>query len=262
MTSPGLAANMRVVRALGMRSITQAFRRPQFLAPILIFPTLFLAVNVGGASRATEIPGFPDVAGFLDFELAGAIVQSTMLAAVSGGIALALDIESGFMDRLIASPISRAAIVIGRLASTAVMGVLAGVWFLAIGLIFGAEIQGGVLGGLIVIVLSALTAGAWGGFGAAIALRSGTASVVQGIFPLVFVIIFLSSAFFPGQLLLEPAKSISDWNPMSFIAEALRDPIVSEPSLEPLLEGLLAIGVLTALGAGLSAWGLRKRLAG
>ena len=79
---------------------------------------------------------------------------------------------------------------------------------------------------LLVIALAAATAAAWGGFGAALALRSGTASVVQGIFPIIFVIIFLSSAFFPGNLLLEPAKSISDWNPMSFIAEGIRDPIV------------------------------------
>ena len=259
--SPGLVANARVVGALSMRSLRQAFRRPQFLAPIVIFPSLFLAVNVGGAGRATEIPAFPDVAGFLDFELAGAIVQSTMLAAVSGGIALALDIESGFMDRLIASPISRAAIVVGRLASTAVMGVLAGVWFIAIGLIFGAEIQGGIPGALLVVVLAAATAGAWGGFGAALALRSGTASVVQGIFPLVFVIIFLSSAFFPGDLLLEPAKSISSWNPMSFIAEGIRDPIVGGISAQPVLEGIAAIAGVMALGAALSVWGLRKRLA-
>ena len=260
--SPGLVANVRVVSALSMRSLKQAFRRPQFLTPILIFPSLFLAVNTGGAGRATDIPAFPEVNGFLDFELAGAIVQSTMLAAVSGGIALALDIESGFMDRLIASPISRAAIVIGRLASTAAMGVLAGVWFVAIGLIFGAQIEGGVGGALLVILLAALTAGAWGGFGAALALWSGTASVVQGIFPLVFVIIFLSSAFFPANLLLEPARSISDWNPMSFIAEAMRDPIVSEISAEPVLEGIIAIGGVMAFGAALSAWGLRRRLAG
>ena len=174
--SPGLIANARVVNALGMRSIKQAFRRPQFLAPILVFPSLFLAVNVGGAGRATDIPAFPDVAGFLDFELAGAIVQSTMLSAVSGGIALALDIESGFMDRLIASPISRAAIVVGRLASTAVMGVLAGVWFVSLGLIFGAEIQGGIPGALLVVAMAAATASAWGGFGAALALQIGRAS--------------------------------------------------------------------------------------
>jgi ABC-type multidrug transport system permease subunit len=256
-----LRANARVVAALSLRSIKQAFRRPQFLMPILVFPTLFLAVNVGGAGRATDIPAFPDVAGFLDFELAGAIVQSTMLAAVSGGVALALDIESGFMDRLIAAPIPRTAIVVGRLAATATMGVLTGVWFVTIGLIFGAEIQGGVPGALLVIGLAAATATAWGGFGAALALRSGTASVVQGVFPIIFVIIFLSSAFFPGNLLLEPARSVSDWNPMSFIAEGIRDPIVSGISAEPVLEAILAIGGVMALGALLSVWGLRKRLA-
>src|SRR6185503_6584667 len=120
--------------------------------------------------------------------------------------------------------------------STAVMGVLSGVWFVTIGLIFGAQIQGGVAGALIVIALAALTAAAWGGFGAALALWSGTASVVQGIFPLVFVIIFLSSAFFPANLLLAPAKSISDWNPISFIADGIRDPFISEISVEPVME--------------------------
>jgi ABC-2 type transport system permease protein len=184
-----------------------------------------------------------------------------MLSAVSGGIALALDIESGFMDRLIVSPIPRTAIVVGRLATTAVMGVIAGVWFVSVGLIFGAEIQGGVPGALLVILFAAATAAAWGGFGAALALRSGTVSVVQGIFPIVFVIIFLSSAFFPANLLLEPAKSISDWNPMSFIAEGIRDPIVSDISAEPVLEAVAAIAGVMALGAGLSVWGLRKRLA-
>jgi ABC-type multidrug transport system permease subunit len=256
-----LIHNARVVTALSMRSLRQAFRRPQFLMPIIVFPSLFLTVNVGGAGRATDIPAFPDVAGFLDFELAGAIVQSTMLSAVSGGIALALDIESGFMDRLIVAPIPRTAIVVGRLATTAVMGVIAGVWFVSIGLIFGAEIQGGVPGALLVILFAAATAAAWGGFGAALALRSGTVSVVQGIFPIVFVIIFLSSAFFPANLLLEPAKSISDWNPMSFIAEGMRDPIVSSISAEPVLEAIAAIAGVMALGALLSIWGLRKRLA-
>jgi ABC-2 type transport system permease protein len=85
---------------------------------------------------------------------------------------------------------------------------------------------------------------------------------VQGIFPIVFVIIFLSSAFFPGDLLLEPARTISDWNPMSFIAEGIRDPIISDISLEPVLKGIAAIAGVMALGAALSVWGLRKRLAG
>ena len=114
-----MSHDARIVAALGMRSLRQAFRRPQFLMPIIIFPTLFLAVNMGGAGRAADIPEFPDVNGFLDFELAGAMLQSTMLAGVSAAIALALDIQIGFVDRLVAAPISRWSFVLGRLATTA-----------------------------------------------------------------------------------------------------------------------------------------------
>jgi ABC-2 type transport system permease protein len=259
--SERLAGQARVIAALSRRSIRQAFRRPQFLAPILVFPTLFLAVNTGGAGRAIDLPAFPKVHGFLDFQLAGSMTQSAMLAGVSAGIALALDIEIGFIDRLIVSPISRAAIVIGRLSATAVLGALSGLWFLVIGLVFGAHIQGGVAGFLVVVVEASLCAGAFGALGAALALRAQTASVVQGIFPLVFVVLFLSSAFFPRNLLLEPARTIADWNPMSLIAEGLRDPIVYGLTWSSVGKGLGGIAIVMSLGAVLSALAMRRRLA-
>lgn len=255
-----LAAHARVTAALSRRSIRQAFRRPQFLAPIIVFPTLFLAVNTGGAGRAVDLPAFPKVHGFLDFQLAGSMTQSAMLAGVSAGIALALDIEIGFIDRLVVAPISRAAIVLGRLSATAALGALAGVWFLVIGLIFGAHIQGGVAGFLVVVAEASLCAGAFGALGAALALRAQTASVVQGIFPLVFVVLFLSSAFFPRNLLLQPARTIADWNPMSLIAEGLRDPIVYGLSWSAVGKGLGGIAIVMTLGGVLSALAMRRRL--
>jgi ABC-2 type transport system permease protein len=166
----------------------------------------------------------------------------------------------GFIDRLFAAPISRAALVMGRLVATGVMGLIAGTWFLAIGLIFGAHIQGGVAGAVVVIVLVGLNALAFGAIGAAIALKSGNASTAQGIFPLVFVILFLSSAYFPRELLLQPSKTIADWNPMSLIAEGLRHPIVSGLNWEATLKGLAGIAIVMAIGTTLSALALRSRL--
>jgi ABC-2 type transport system permease protein len=256
----GFAHNLRVVGALGRRSIVQTFRRPQFLAPILVFPSLFLAVNTGGAGRAVDLPQFPPVHGFLDFQLAGAMLQSTMLAGVSGAIALALDIEIGFIDRLVAAPIARATFVLGRLIATGVLGLVAATWFLGVGLVFGAHIAGGVAGALVVVLLVVLNALAWGSCGAALALKSGRASVAQSIFPIVFVILFLSSAFFPRSLLLEPAKTIADLNPMSLIAEGLRDPVISGVSLSSTLKGLGGIAIIAAIGTVLCAWSLRARM--
>ncbi len=255
-----LANNARVVRALGMRSIRQTFRRPQLIAPILVFPTLLLAIQTGGAGGAVDLPGFPPVQSFLQFMLAGAMMQSLMLAGNSGGIALAVDIEMGFTDRLFSAPIPRFAIVLGRLAGTAALGLFSSLWFLAIGLVFGAEIESGVPGALIAIALVTTTAMAVGGIGAAIALRTGNASVVQGLFPLVLVVLFLSSAFFPESLMIEPAKTIAEYNPLSFVVDGIRNPIIAEIDASDQLDAVLAIAGIVVLGLVLSARALRHRL--
>jgi ABC-2 type transport system permease protein len=192
--------------------------------------------------------------------LAGAMMQSVLLAGNTGGIALAIDIEMGFTDRLFAAPIPRFAIVLGRLAGTAALGAFAAIWFLAIGLIFGAPIETGALGALWAILLVTLAAIALGGIGTAIALRTGNASIVQGLFPLVFVVLFLSSAFFPQELLVEPAKTIAQYNPLSFIVDGLRDPIISSFSASETLDAVLAVAGIAVISLLLSASALRHRL--
>ncbi len=255
-----LADNVRVVGALGRRSVMQTVRRPQLMAPIIIFPSLLLAVQTGGAGSALELPGFPEVNGFLDFMLAGAMIQSALLAGNSGGIALAVDIEMGFTDRLLAAPISRFAIVLGRLAGTAALGAFAAVFYVVVGLVFGARIEEGVVGVVLMIVFVTLAAIAFGGIGAAIALRSGSASVVQGLFPLVFVILFLSSAFFPYALMLEPAATIAEYNPISFIVEGVRDPVISTLTGADAWKAFASITGIAALSLGASSLALRHRL--
>src|SRR3954447_20785911 len=143
--------DVRVALLLAKRGLRQALRRPQFLAPLVVFPSLMLAANTGGAGRATALPGFPEVRGFLDFELAGAIMQTAMLAGVSGGIALALDFEIGFIDRLFAAPVSRYTIIAGRVLATGAMGLMTGLWFVLGGLLFGAHIEGGVFGVVVIL---------------------------------------------------------------------------------------------------------------
>jgi ABC-2 type transport system permease protein len=251
---------IRTSLALARRALRNAFRRPQFLAPLLVFPSLFLAVNVGGLQRTTELPGFEEVNGFLDFQLAAAITQSCLLGGVTAGIATALEIEGGFFDRLVTAPVPRAALLVGRLLATGVLGVLQALWFLAIGLLFGAEIVGGVPGALLVTGIASTSAIAFGALGMLLAYRAKNASIVQGIFPLVFVILFVSSAFFPRSLLEPPADWFADYNPLSYIAEGMRDPIISEISADTVLYGFLAAGGVAAAAIALALVALRGRL--
>lgn len=255
-----LRSNLRVIGELGRRSIRQTFRRPQLAAPLVVFPTILLAIQTAGAGRAVDLPQFPAVNGFLDFMLAGAMVQACMLAGNTGAIALALDIEMGFDDRLLAAPISRYALLLGRLMGTAVMGLLIATWFIAIGLIFGAQIQAGVLGVAWILGCVAATAVAFGAIAASIALKSGKASVVQGLFPLIFVVLFLSTAFFPDNLMLQPAASVAKYNPLSFVVEGMREPIIAGFSGAHTLRALASIGGLLLIGFTLSTFALRSRL--
>jgi ABC-type multidrug transport system permease subunit len=255
-----LAANARVVAALGRRSVKQTLRRPQLAAPLVIFPTALLAIQTAGVGRAVDLPGFPPVPNFLSFMLAGAMVQSLMMTGNSGAIAFAIDMEMGFTDRLFAAPISRFSVVLGRLASTAVLGAMIAVYFIVLGLIFGAEIHEGVPAVLWIILLTSATALAFGSIVAALALRTNSASVVQGIFPLIFVILFLSDAFFPANLMLEPASWVAHYNPLSFIVNGIREPIVDGWHLETQLKAIASILAFGVLGFTLCAAAMRGRV--
>jgi ABC-2 type transport system permease protein len=246
--------------ALARRALRGVLRKPQFVAPLVVFPTFFLAVNVGGLSRTTGLPGFPKVHGFLDFQLAAGITQSLLLGGVSAGIAVALEIEMGFFDRLAASPIPRVAMVFGRLGAAAVLGVLQAVYFLVLGFVFGAHVAGGVVGVLVVLLIASVAAVGFSGFGVMLALLARNASTVQGIFPLVFVVLFVSSAFFPRALLEEPARGVARFNPLSYIADGMRDPIIHPVAWTSVLEGLAAAAGVAAVFIVLSVVALRGRL--
>ena len=250
----------RVVLALAARALQGSLRRPQFLAPLALFPSLFLAVNVGGLHRTTSLPGFPHVHGFLDFQLAGAMTQSLLLGGVATGIATALEIEGGFFDRLVAAPIPRTAIVFGRLLAGAVISAGQVTYFLLLGFIFGAHVAGGILGVACVYLVGTIAGVGFGAIGQALALRARSASTVQGVFPLVFVVLFVSSAFFPRDLLSSPADSIAKYNPLSYIAEGMRHPIIDSASAHSLLQGVGAAALVVVVAGGMAVAALRGRL--
>jgi ABC-2 type transport system permease protein len=254
-------AYFRIIWAISSRQIRRIVRRPQTLTPIFLVPTMFLIVTSGGAARAIDLPGFPHVDSFFQFALAGAIVQSTMLGGLMTGIALAMDVDGGFFDRMIVAPIPRSALVIGRVMGTAVIALFQAALYLALGVAFGAPIEGGIPAVLVILVLASLSSASLGGLAVALSLRA-QAQWVQGMFPLVFVIIFLSSAFFPRDMLTGPAQTIATYNPISYLAEGIRGPIIDGLSGEVELKAF-AVGLGMALfTTGIAVLALRVRLGG
>lgn len=235
-------------RAMSRRSILAIARQPALVIPSLVFPLFFAALGSSSFDRATALPGFPEVDSFLDFALAGSIVQGVLFGSVTGGAALATDIENGFFDRLLASPTSRVSILVGRLAGAAVFGAVQALFFTLVLMPFGVGVQAGVFGVVAIVISGGLIGMAIGGFTAAMALRTGSAEAVQGSFPLLFIALFLSSTFFPRETMNGVYGAIADVNPLSFLVEGMRGLIIDELSVTYLAEALLipvAIGVVS-----------------
>jgi ABC-2 type transport system permease protein len=237
-------------------------RIPQAWFPSLFFPLVLMAIFTGSFGRAPgHIPGFPPVRGFLDFAVAGAILQGVLIGGVSAGAAFATDIEGGFFDRLVASPVSRIAILTGRLGAGVALALTQALLFLGVAAIFGAHVRGGLPGILLVLLFAALLAVAIGGLGVMLALRTGSAEAVQGMFPLFFALLFFSSAFFPRETQSGWFRAVSNHNPISYMVEGTRAQVISGVEARTTLAGLaIALGLAVTTVA-LSALALRRRLA-
>ncbi len=258
--SSALAREGRVVTALGRRSISVQFRRAQLLMPTFVLPLMLLAVIASGTSAATNLPQFPDVASYLTFVVPGTLIQGALLAGLTTGTALASDIEFGFFDRLLAAPVRRTSLVIGRLAGTVALAVIQTVFFLAVALLFGARYPGGPGAVLAVVGLAAVTAVAIGALASAIALRTGSLSLMQSIFPFVFVLLFTAPAFFPRELLTPALRTAAEYNPLTYVVEAIRGLLTGDDGLGDPWLGLAAAGGMAIACTAIATLALKQRL--
>lgn len=249
----------KAVGALGRRTLSTQFRRAQLLMPTFVLPLMLLAVIASGTSAARGLRGFPDVGAYISFVVPGTILQGAMLMGLTAGIALAADIEFGFFDRLLAAPVPRVALVLGRLAGVFVLTALQCAVFLLVAMLFGARYPGGPLAVLAVLVLAPVTAVGIGGLAAAIALRTGSMSLMQSIFPFVFVLLFTSPAFFPRGLLSPTLHDVAAFNPLTYIVEAIRGLLLDQASARP-WEGLVAALALAVATTALATFALADRL--
>jgi ABC-2 type transport system permease protein len=259
-TGAGAAREARVVGALGRRALSVQFRRAQLLMPTFVLPLMLLAVIASGTSAAQGLRGFPDVSSYLGFVVPGTIIQGALLAGLTSGIALAGDIEFGFFDRLLAAPVHRTSLILGRLCGTLGLAVLQTTWFLLIALAFGARYPGGVTGALAAAVLAALTAAGIGGLACAIAIRTGSMSLMQSIFPFIFVLLFTAPAFFPRGLLSPALQDVAPYNPLTYVVEGVRALLTGNDALGDPLTGLIAALGLAVATTALATFALADRL--
>jgi hypothetical protein len=108
---------------------------------------------------------------------------------------------------------------------------------------------------LIIITLGFAALGSWA------ALRTGSTEAVQGLFPVFFVFLFLSSMNMPRNLIqADWFRWVATVNPVSYLVEAVRSLVIEGWNWEALALGFAAAGALSVIGFALSAHALYRRL--
>jgi len=232
---------------LARRALREGIRTPEAIVPTLFIPLFFLVVNVGQAARI--FPGssteFLHGQGYGAFQLP----SSLLLAASFGSAALFLveEIEGGYFDKLRATPVPRSAIVVGRLLAEGLKAVVIAGLIVLLALIFGISIASGVLGFLLLILLTALWAVVYSGFMQIIALKTRSAAATNSAGLVFFPLLFLTPNFVPRNLLTRPMEIAATVNPVTYVMEAMRSLILVDLRWETILLGFLVVAIAGAI---------------
>ncbi len=240
-----------IAYALWRRSLNEVTRVRGALLPATIAPLIFLLGMSGQFGRLTGLDGFPTDS-YLSWVVPLSCLQGAGFAGAATGSNLARDIELGWFDRLLVSPVPRPVLLIGPILGAITRSLAPATVVLAAGLLLGAELPGGVLGVLALYAASigfCAAAALWGIF-MALTFRTQQAGPLmqQGV----FLAVFLSTAYTPEVLLRGWLEDVAHLNPVTHVLELARQATVSgiEPSWAHTWPGLVALaGLIAGLGA-------------
>jgi ABC-2 type transport system permease protein len=236
------------VKSCAMRSLRNLRRDPEAVIPPLIIGAFFYAVNLGALTKLTEAAG-PEGFSFESFQLPTAVLFG--ITGLSRALTIVNDIQNGYLDRLLATPIRRWAILAGSLTADFVLAVGLTVPIVIIGYIVGVRFETGVIGIVLFVVMAAM----W-----SMAFATGNAAAVGNAFLLFFPFAFLTTAQVPLEQLSGWLKSVARFNPMTYLLQGLRSLISEGWNVGHLLSGLGAIGGVGALSFTLAIGAMRRRV--
>ena len=248
------------ISQVARRSALRTLRQPAQIIPSLIFPLMLLAINASGLQRVTQLPGFPTDS-FVTFALAIPFMQGALFGVINAGTDLARDIETGFLNRLALTPLKGSSLLVGLLTGSLILGLFQAAAFLIVGAAVGAHFAAGFLGVLVIIALSMLITLGFGALGLVVALRTGSGEAVQGMFPVFFVFLFLSSMNLPRNLIeTDWFRTVATYNPVSYLIEGIRSLLVTGWDAEALALGFGIAAAIAVIALALASASLKTRL--
>jgi ABC-2 type transport system permease protein len=244
------------VIAIAGRALRAVPRDTAAVVPPVFIALFFFVVNIGTLQRLTErtISGFD----YKAFMMATAILLG--VTGISRAPALVLDVENGYFDRLLLTPVRRLAILLGHMVADVAVACALTVPIVVLGFALGVHFRAGPLGVLVFILLAALWSLAFAGFGYAIALKTGNPAAVNSAFLLFFPFLFLTSSYVPRSQLTGWLNTVAAWNPVTYVLGGLRSLTMGGWQWSQLGQALVATAVVAVISMALCFGALRGRL--
>jgi ABC-2 type transport system permease protein len=241
--------------AVATRSVRAVPREIEFIVPALVVPVFFYVINIGALSKAAEAGTNLD---FKAFQLPVAILFA--VTGLSRASALVTDIQNGYFDRLLMTPIRRLALLLGLMMADLFLILTLSVLVLGMGLAVGVRFDTGIPGMLLFLAIAGLWGLAFTGFTYAIALKTGNPAAVNTSFVLFFPLMFLTTSFLPMEALEGWLQAFAKWNPMTYLLQAMRSLLYGGWDWYDLFLGFLAIAGVGLVSMSLAFWALHSRL--
>jgi ABC-2 type transport system permease protein len=229
------------------RAWREALRVPlaTFIVPLVVgifMQTIFARVFSG----LVQLEAFEGVA-YNDYLLPGTLIMAVMLGSSTAGVSSAVELQTGFFDRMRIAPLRELPSLQARRLADATRVGLYCTLLLIVGWIDGAEIENWPLAILFAFLAPAAWCFAYGGLALAACLRTRSAETAQGMAPLFFPILFMSTAVMPGELLPDWLDAIATWNPVSYVTDAMRAGFAGDVDGEALGKAALGVAAVAAL---------------
>ena len=250
------AGFFRDCASIAGRALRAVPREPEFMIPAIVVPVFFFFINIGALEKVAERGN--GVSDFRAFQLPVAIIFA--VTGISRASALVLDIQGGYFDRLLMTPIRRLALLLGLMVADFAVVVALTIPVLALGFVMGVHFETGVVGMLAFVLMGALWGLAFTGFPYAIALKTGNPAAVNTSFILFFPFAFLTTSFLPKEALTGWLASVAEYNPVTYLLAGMRSLVLEGWESEPLIEGFAAIFGIGAVSMTLAFLALRGRL--
>ena len=240
--------------AVGHRAVILLPRDMAAIIPALIVPVFFYAVTIGALQ---DVAGLAAIGlDYKAFQLPLALVMT--VTGISRAPSLVLDIQGGYFDRLLLTPVNRWALLLGMFVADTIVLLFLSVPVLAMGLALGVRFATGVAGIIVFVAITMVWGLSYTGFPYAIALRTGNPTAVNNSFLLFFPFVFLTPAWLPREAMTGWLAAIATWNPVTYILEGLRTLFIGWDGVA-LGKTLAAVAGIGAVSQYLAFSALRRR---